>query len=157
MGLFNFEQKSAELIVGVPRKVPIFFRRLGHGDRGNGSLCGQPVEMQPVPQDWTWFPGSDAPQPKELPTVSNGRPTTLLMWTQCIPCSWVQCNGVKFQQYELLISAWKEKSRPRKVVMIVKKHGDFYVRVGLEHRRFNSYRALEEDSQGQPWQWIAIR
>jgi hypothetical protein len=157
LGLFNFEQKCAELIVGVPRKIPTFFKRLGHGDRGNGSLCGQPVKVQPVPNDWTWFPGGDAPQPTEMPTVSNDRPATLLMWTQCALSPRDRRSDGELPQYELLISAWKEVSTPRKVVMIVEKRGDFYVRVGLEHRQFKSYQELEEDTQGQSWQWVAIR
>jgi hypothetical protein len=79
------------------------------------------------------------------------------MWTQCVPCSHDCGSDVKLPQYEVLISAWKEQFMPRKVVMIVEKRGDFYVRVDLQHKQFSSYRSLEEDSQGQPWEWVAIR
>lgn len=155
LGLFDFEQISAELIVGVPRKTPSFFKRLGHGDRGNGPFCGQPVEIQPVPDDWTWFPGGVAPQPRDIPTTNYGRPTTLMLWTQCIPYSFRRDVG--FPRYETLISAWKGTPGPCKIVMILEERGNCYVRVGLEHRPYLSYQKLEEESKGQPWQWVAIR
>lgn len=61
------------------------------------------------------------------------------------------------EEYEILISAWKEMHRPRKVLMRVRKRGDSYVRVGLEHRLFNSYKVLEDESKRQKWQWVAIQ
>lgn len=151
LGLFEFEQRSTELIIGTPRKTPRYFKRLGHGDRGHGTMCGQPIEEWPIPQNWAWFPGSTAPYPTEMPPVRRGRPATLLMWTP-----YARCMRSNREECEILISAWKEMHRPKKVVMRISKRGDSYVRVGLEHRQYGSYQQLEAESRRQAWQWVAI-
>jgi hypothetical protein len=79
------------------------------------------------------------------------------MWTQCFPYGRAEHSDGDGQRYEILISAWQEMHRPRKVIMKVVKDGDSYKRVDLEHRMYNSYRALEEESKHQQWQWAAIR
>lgn len=157
LGLFEFEQRTPDLIVGVPRETPKFFKRRGHGDLGHGTMCGQPVEEQPLPKDWKWFPGRRAPQPSIVPPCATGNPATLLMWTQCLSYGSAKHSNGDGQRYEILISAWKEMHRPRKVIMQVVKHEDNHTRVGLEHRMYTSYRELEEESNRQAWQWVAIR
>lgn len=120
-------------------------------------MCGQAVEEQPIPGDWKWFPGRRAPYPTKVPPCATGIPATLLMWTQCYPYGCMEHSNGDGQRYEILISAWKEMHRPRKVIMQVVKRGNYYTRVGLEHRMYTSYRALEEESNRQNWQWVAIR